>query len=97
MRCWDGAYQPITNGTKTLDLLTVESLMREPKLFFSRFAPTGGKRTLHVFGHGILDTLDDALDASGILSGAQEGSSCPKFGCRRQGDLGIPRVDFQAF
>ena len=28
---------------------------------FSRFMPSGAKKTIHVFGHGLLDTLDDAF------------------------------------
>ncbi len=34
------------------------------KVSFSRFTPSGAKKTLHevhVFGHGLLDTLDDAF------------------------------------
>jgi hypothetical protein len=31
------------------------------KHLFSRFTPTGVKKTINAFGHGFLDTLDDAF------------------------------------
>ena len=31
------------------------------KCLFSRFMPSGAKKTIHVIGHGLLDTLDDAF------------------------------------
>ena len=31
------------------------------KHLFSRFTPSGAKKTINAFGHGFLDTLDDAF------------------------------------
>ena len=31
------------------------------KHFFSRFTPSGAKKSINAFGHGFLDTLDDAF------------------------------------
>ena len=31
------------------------------KQFFSRFTPSGAKKSINAFGHGFLDTLDDAF------------------------------------
>ena len=31
------------------------------KHLFSRFTPSGSKKTIYAFGHGFLDTLDDAF------------------------------------